>query len=111
MIRRGAHYIYRETLGSSLDLGTEALRLMGIPAHEAHHAARKFRDQDERSVRNMASVWFEHRYGDAYVNAARDQIAEMEKLFAVDAEVRENPSDEAWDTESLRQEMLDKPEP
>jgi monovalent cation:proton antiporter-2 (CPA2) family protein len=106
MIRRGAHYIYRETLGSSLDLGTEALRLLGIPAHEAHHAARKFRDQDERSVRNMAGVWFEHRDGEAYVNAARDQIAEMEKLFAVDAEVRENPTDEAWDTESLRKEAL-----
>jgi monovalent cation:proton antiporter-2 (CPA2) family protein len=106
MIRRGAHYIYRETLGSSLDLATEALRLMGMPAHEAHHAARKFRDQDERSVRHMAEVYYEHREGEAYVNAARDQIAEMEKLFAMDAEVREMPSDEAWDTESLRREVL-----
>lgn len=95
MIRRGAHYIYRETLGSSLDLGAEALRLLGIPAHEARDAARKFHDQDERSVRNMASVWFEHRDGDAYVNAARDQLAEMEKLFAVDAEAREKPGDGA----------------
>ncbi|MEZ0277373.1 MAG: cation:proton antiporter, partial [Roseimicrobium sp.] len=106
MIRRGAHYIYRETLGSSLDLATEALRLMGMPAHEAHHAARKFRNQDELSVRRMAEVWYEHREGEAYVNAARDQIAEMEKLFAMDAEVREMPSDEAWDTESLRREVL-----
>ncbi|RBP43908.1 Kef-type potassium/proton antiporter (CPA2 family) [Roseimicrobium gellanilyticum] len=107
MVRRGAHYIYRETLGSSLDLGKEALRLMGIPAHEAHRAAKKFREFDERSIRNMADVWFEHKDGDAYVNAARDQIAEMEKLFAVDAEVRESPSDEAWDTESLRNEALE----
>ena len=106
MIRRGAHHIYRETLGSSLDLATEALRLLGMPAHEAHHAARKFHDQDERSVRRMAEVWYEHREGEAYVNAARDQIAEMEKLFAMDAEVREQPSDEAWDTESLRREAL-----
>lgn len=106
MIRRGAHHIYRETLGSSLDLATEALRLLGMPAHEAHHAARKFHDQDERGVRRMAEVLYEHREGEAYVNAARDQIAEMEKLFAMDAEVREQPSDEAWDTESLRREAL-----
>jgi monovalent cation:proton antiporter-2 (CPA2) family protein len=106
MIRRGAHYIFRETLDSSLELGTEALRQLGIPAHEARHAAKKFRDLDERSVRNMASMWVGHRESDAYVNAARDQMAEMEKLFAVDAEVRERPSDEAWDTESLRREAL-----
>lgn len=106
MIRRGAHHIFRETLGSSLDLGTEALRQLGIPAHEAHHASRKFRRLEERSVHTMANVWFEHRDGDAYVNAARDQIAEMEKLFSVDAEVRDHPSDDAPDKESLRKEAL-----
>ncbi len=105
MIKRGAHHIYRETLGSSLELGAEALKLLGYPAHEALRAVRAFREQDERTVRVMADVWFEHHEGAAYENAARDQIAEMEKMFRADADSMGSLADGAWDTESLRKEL------
>ncbi|MEZ0387153.1 MAG: monovalent cation:proton antiporter-2 (CPA2) family protein, partial [Verrucomicrobium sp.] len=38
MVRRGVEYIYRETLGSSLDMAAQTLRLLGFPAHEALRA-------------------------------------------------------------------------
>lgn len=103
MVKRGIEHIYRETLGSSLDMAAQTLRTLGYPAHEALRATRLFKELDERSLRSMADVWYEHKLGAAYVNAARDQIEEMEKLFAADMKGLSKP-DGGWDTEALRRE-------
>ena len=34
----------------------------------------------------MAEIYRQHEFGDAYVSAAREQIEEMEKIFAADAD-------------------------
>lgn len=100
MVKRGVDHIYRETLGSSLDLGADTLRLLGHAEAEVQRAVSLFRELDERSLRSMAEVWHQHKLGAAYVNAARDQIEEMEKLFAADAremkaEAQKSPPDGA----------------
>jgi len=104
MIERGVHHIFRETFGSSLDMAYAALRELGTPAHEALLATRAMRDFDEEGVRRMAPVWAEHREGQGYINAAREQIAEMDRLFKSD-ETKGGTPDGAWSTESLKKEI------
>ncbi|MEA3145441.1 MAG: glutathione-regulated potassium-efflux system ancillary protein KefC, partial [Verrucomicrobiota bacterium] len=54
LLKNGVKHIYRETLGSSLDLSVNALRLLGFRAYEAQRAAKAFRDYDEQTVRELA---------------------------------------------------------
>jgi monovalent cation:proton antiporter-2 (CPA2) family protein len=108
MLERGVQHIYRETLGASLDMATQVLRLLGYPAHEAQRATRTLRDLDEASVRHMAEVWKEHRDGQGYIKAAREQIEEMDRLFRADASGGFQYDDLAWDSESLRKEATGK---
>jgi voltage-gated potassium channel Kch len=86
LIHAGSDHIYRETLASSLDMGAEALHLLGMSCEDAKRAAQIFCEQDERSLRYMADIYRQHEFGDAYVSAAREQIEEMEKIFAADAD-------------------------
>jgi voltage-gated potassium channel Kch len=99
LIKAGADNIYRETLGSSLEMGAEALHRLGMTREDADRAAAMFCEQDERSVRYMAEVFEQHEFGAAYISAARQQIEEMEKIFAADAGHFGLPSQPAGDKE------------
>jgi monovalent cation:proton antiporter-2 (CPA2) family protein len=98
----GVTDIYRETLDSSLRLGADALRLLGVRAYAAQRAARAFLRHDEESVRELAA-----RRGDEteYVSAARERIADLERLMREDLGQRERSRDAGWDTESLREDL------
>jgi hypothetical protein len=67
-------------------MGAEALHLLGMSCEDAKRAAQIFCEQDERSLRYMAEIYRQHEFGDAYISAAREQIEEMEKIFAADAD-------------------------
>jgi len=60
---------YRETLGSSLDLGIDVLRELGMRGHQAHRAARTFKLHDELAVRELAQFWEDD---DTYFSEARN---------------------------------------
>ena len=92
LIKAGAHHIYRETLGSSLEMGVEALHQLGMTREEANRLANLFCEQDERSVKYMAEVFHQHELDETYVSAARQQMEEMEKIFAADAGHFGNPA-------------------
>jgi len=98
----GVTDIYRETLDSSLRLGADALRLLGVRGYAAQRAARAFLRHDEESVRELAA-----RRGDEkeYLSAARERIADLERLMREDLEQRASSRDAGWDTESLREEI------
>ncbi len=101
LLDAGVTDIYRETLDSSLRAGADALRLLGVRAYAAQRAARAFLRHDEQSVRELAA-----RRGDeaAYVSAARERIADLERLMREDLEPRERERDAGWDSESLRED-------
>jgi monovalent cation:proton antiporter-2 (CPA2) family protein len=80
--KRGVQTFYRETLGSSLDLGTDVMRALGMRAHQAHRAAMLFKKHDEHSVRDLAQFWEDD---DAYFKNARQHIEAFEQMFASDA--------------------------
>lgn len=87
----GEERIYRETLDSSLSMGTDVLRELGIPAYTASRAAKVYRKADEISVRRMAA----HRHDRAaFLDVARESVRAFDELMRADhVEAR---GDEGW---------------
>ena len=80
--KRGIRHFYRETLGTSLDLGVDVLRELGYRRSQATRAALLFKRHDEQSVRELAQFWEDD---DAYFKNARQHIEAFEQMFASDA--------------------------
>ncbi|MBA3762527.1 MAG: NAD-binding protein, partial [Chthoniobacterales bacterium] len=90
LLRKGVQDVYRETFGSALDLGTDALRALGVERERASSAAKIFREHDEASVREMAR-WTGDEEG--YASMARLHIANLEKALQSDRERFERRAD------------------
>jgi monovalent cation:proton antiporter-2 (CPA2) family protein len=86
--RRGVERFYRETLGSSLELGAHVLTTLGMPAVEAERAAQIFKFHDEAAVRELAQYW---ENDDKYFSEARKHIEAFEQMFAADQAARHLP--------------------
>lgn len=105
LLDAGLDDVYRDSLDTSLRMGIDALRIVGVPAHEALRATQAFRRRDEANLRRLARTW----RSDAYVTAAREAIEELERSLAEDLERGGSVDDRAWDAESLRREFGAKP--
>jgi monovalent cation:proton antiporter-2 (CPA2) family protein len=100
-LNRGITRVYRETLGCSMDMSSEVMRILGFRAYEAERAVRKLRYYDEQMVREMAELWKSSPSEDVYINAARQRTQALEHLFREDREGYDHP-DPGWDNEQLR---------
>lgn len=85
ILRKGVEEVYRETFGSALELGTDALRTLGMSEARALRAARIFREHDDASVREMAQIQRDDM--EAYTSIARQHIENLEKALASDSEI------------------------
>jgi monovalent cation:proton antiporter-2 (CPA2) family protein len=90
--KRNIVHDYRETVGSSIEMGVGILRAMGMRAHHAYRVGRRFRFYEDKNVRELAQFWDDDV---AYFNESRNRIAEMEKMFAADK--IEPGGAEAWE--------------
>jgi voltage-gated potassium channel Kch len=108
LMAAGVPHVYRDTVDTSLRLGTDALRLLGFRAYRAHRAAQRFWQHDQESLRELAG-----RLGDPtqYVGAARRRIEDLERMFEADRTDPLLDRDAGWDAESLRLEFRDSPGP
>ena len=88
ILRLGVDQVYRETLGSALDLSVDALRELGMDERRARRAAEIFRKHDEASVREMAKLPDDD---EAYVSIARKHIENLERALASDLGMRDLP--------------------
>ncbi|MGI8438034.1 MAG: monovalent cation:proton antiporter-2 (CPA2) family protein [Chthoniobacterales bacterium] len=86
ILRKGVDDVYRETLGSALDLGTGALVALGVTEERAIRAAKLLREHDEVSVREMAK-WEGDEAG--YTSLARKHIENLERALASDREMEQ----------------------
>jgi monovalent cation:proton antiporter-2 (CPA2) family protein len=86
IIRLGVNQVYRETLGSALDLSIDALRELGMEERRARRVAEIFREHDEASVRDMARLPEDE---EDYVSVARKHIENLERALQSDAEIQE----------------------
>ncbi|UCF67913.1 MAG: cation:proton antiporter, partial [Acidobacteriota bacterium] len=108
LLEAGVENVYRETLDTSLQVGIDALCVLGYRRHQALRAARKFRRHDEASVRELAGMWKDQR---AYIVRAREIIRSVEQMMRAELEQGRRPElDAAWDATSLIDESGSKSE-
>jgi monovalent cation:proton antiporter-2 (CPA2) family protein len=85
ILRLGVNQVYRETLGSALDLSIDALRELGMDERRARRVAEIFREHDEASVREMAKLRDDD---EDYISIARKHIENLERALQSDLEMR-----------------------
>jgi monovalent cation:proton antiporter-2 (CPA2) family protein len=83
-LRKGVNDVYRETLGSALDLSVGALSVLGLDAERARRAAQIFRHHDEASVRAMAKL---NADDEEYVSVGRLHVENLERALQSDREM------------------------
>lgn len=80
-LESGEERIYRETMDSSLRMGSDILQLLGVPRFSANRAARAYFRRDEEFVRAMAK----HRNDtEGFTSAAREAVRSLEELLKAD---------------------------
>ncbi len=72
---------FRETFGSSLEMGEQVLVALGLPADTAADHTRRFRVHDEKLLRAQHLVYDDDA---AVIQTARNARTDLEKLFEAD---------------------------
>lgn len=106
LLDAGIDRVYRETLDSSLRMGVDVMRSLGMRAYEATRRARLFRRHDEEGLRELAGIRHDRP---GYIRRARQQLEALERLLSLDRLEPAAELDSAWDTQSLRDEVGDDP--
>ncbi|MCK6684218.1 MAG: monovalent cation:proton antiporter-2 (CPA2) family protein [Thermoanaerobaculia bacterium] len=101
LIEAGVDHVYRESLDTSLRLGTDAMRLLGFRAYGSRRAAQKFLEHDEESLRELTA----QRRDVGYLSAVRRRIEDLERMLRADRDQPGLSRDAGWDAESLREEF------
>jgi monovalent cation:proton antiporter-2 (CPA2) family protein len=107
LIDTGVELVYRENLDTSLRMGVDVMRAVGVRAYEAGRRARLFRRHDELGLRELAAMREDRP---AYIRRARQQLEELERILTADRLEADEQRDAAWDTRTLREEMAAGPE-
>ncbi|RYD62397.1 MAG: potassium transporter, partial [Verrucomicrobiaceae bacterium] len=91
-IDAGEQGFYRDTLDSSLRMGTDVLCALGTPAYAAHRAAKRYRKADEASVREYARQRHKH---DSFVGASREARVIFDQVMRAGVQ-EHHPADDSW---------------
>ncbi|MGG6293987.1 monovalent cation:proton antiporter-2 (CPA2) family protein [Leptolyngbya sp. AN02str] len=104
LIQVGVDAMQRETFSSALDLGVDALKLLGVRSYKALRAAHTFRQHDEEAVLEQAAMVDNEK---ALLARSRQLSQDLENILQTDAEDFREESDRAWDIDRLRSEAQD----
>jgi monovalent cation:proton antiporter-2 (CPA2) family protein len=103
LMEAGVDHIYRETVDSSLRLGTDALKMLGFRAYKTHRAARTFLKHDEKSLIDLINL---RNDSSSYISVAKEKITELEDLILRDLKDEQIlERDMGWDNKALRKGM------
>jgi monovalent cation:proton antiporter-2 (CPA2) family protein len=89
----GADVITRETFGSALILGEEALKLLGYDPARAYRVMRTFKHHDEQGLQKLYEVWGDDN---AYGLRVRQNVEDLEKVLREDTAGPDEEYQEAW---------------
>jgi len=90
----GITQIRRETFGSALALGQDALQLLGRDPYEAYRLARIFRKNDEAMMPELHKI---HRQDEGkYISMYQKHNADLEEIMTLDLNVDMEEIDKAW---------------
>ncbi|WP_292470757.1 monovalent cation:proton antiporter-2 (CPA2) family protein [Methanolobus sp.] len=90
----GITQIRRETFGSALALGQDALKLLGFDPYEAHKLMRIFRKKDEDTMPELHKM--RHKDKKSYISMYQKHSEDLEKLMALDLNLDMEEIDKAW---------------
>jgi monovalent cation:proton antiporter-2 (CPA2) family protein len=86
LLHAGADFIVRETFGSALAMGEEALMLLGHSEKRAKRLVEKFDEHDSEGLVKLAAVWGDdHEYG----LRIRENLEELERVLKADMDTPE----------------------
>jgi len=77
----GIRHIYRETLHSSLQMGTQVLEDLGLSRDESRHIAETFRERDEKLIREQHAIQHDE---EKLAQSATETARELELLLQND---------------------------
>ena len=90
----GVTTIRRETFGTALTLGQDALQLLGFDPYEAYKIRRLFRKKDKDSMPDLYRI---HRQDeDKYISLYQQHNANLAELMTKDREIDMVELDKAW---------------
>jgi glutathione-regulated potassium-efflux system protein KefB len=73
--------VIRETFHSSLELSEQVLQALGIPADVAHDRRERFREHDERMLREQHLIYDDEA---ALISSSQQALKDLENLFSAD---------------------------
>ncbi len=96
LLKRGVHQFQRDTLGSAIDLGVDALCTLGFHAHRAVRAGQIFKQHEDLSLREMSVHYGTDEAG--YISMARQHVQNLERVLQGDRRPPEEADSDAWDS-------------
>ena len=94
LMDEGIAVVQRETMGSALELGQEALKLLGVEPYEAYRLMRTFKKHNERMMPALYEKAKEDVEG--YISLYQQHMAELEELMVFDLNTDMEELDKAW---------------
>lgn len=101
LLETGVKQVYRETFDTSLRVGVDAMRALGMRAYQAQRAAQLFRYKDEKDLKDLAVMRHDHN---AYISSARERIQDLERIMQEELHGPDENRDAGWDVKTLRKE-------
>jgi monovalent cation:proton antiporter-2 (CPA2) family protein len=87
LIHAGVDFIVRETFGSAMAMGEEALKLLGTGEARAKRMAERFNKHDNEGMHKLSEVWGDdHEYG----LRIRQNLEDLEHVLREDMDSAEN---------------------
>lgn len=102
LIKIGVKDIFRETLESSLELGVQALRVLGFGAYRAHRAAHRFKEYDEETVRILSQYYGTDEKD--FLGQVRKRVQTLDELFETERSGPIRPEDAGWDRPKVNED-------
>ncbi len=102
VIEKGIKDIYLEPMDSSLNIGIQALKMLGFRSHQAVRSANKFKKHETESVFELAKMKHNRKQ---YIQSAKQIIKDLEKMMLNEINYKNENKDLGWDTNTLRSEF------
>jgi len=91
--------VYREHIDTSIRLGVDVLRALGMRGYSAVRAGQNFFRYDEAALEKLSTK--RHDLSQ-YIASVREEIEHQEELLRGDLEFTPNSNDHAWDSQQMR---------
>jgi CPA2 family monovalent cation:H+ antiporter-2 len=100
LIDHGVQHVYRDHIDTSVRLGVDVLRTLGMRGYSAVRAGQNFFKFDEAALPKLAKERHDFK---TYIASVRAEIEHQEELLKNDFNFSPNENDHAWDSEQMRE--------